>query len=60
MRLAKAKPLTNKNIYSTGITYDHRSRLSKYFYSTGHWYLGVEQKNSGVRGGGVSQTLAEL
>ncbi len=34
---AKAKPMTNKNIYSTG-----------------HWYLGVEQKNSGVRGGGLT------
>ncbi len=34
---AKSKAMA-KNIYSTGITYDHHLGLSKYFYRTGHWW----------------------
>jgi hypothetical protein len=42
MTLANARAKASakaKQIYNTGITYDHHLRLSKYFYSTGHWIL---------------------
>jgi hypothetical protein len=41
MTLVKAKAKV-KHIYSTGIIYDHHLRLSKYFYSTGHWAVGLK------------------
>jgi hypothetical protein len=38
--LAKARAKASakgKHIYNTGVNYDHHLRLSKYFYSKGHW-----------------------
>ncbi len=31
-----------KHIYNTGVNYDCHLRLSKYFYSTGHWFVETE------------------